>query len=459
MVLVDRQVCAYCGGCVSVCPVGALALAETRLVVSGDCIDCGDCISACPVGALRLDEGACEPDTPSWPAGEITIVRRRYDLVVIGAGPGGATAARTAAQAGLSVLLLEKRQEVGSPVRCAEGVGRDGLLPFIEPDPRWIAAEISQAEITLITGDETETRRASGGHGYVLERRVFDRVLAERAAAAGAEVRVKSAATGLLIEEGRVCGVKIQAPTFAGGGDVAVEAQVLIAADGVESQVGRWAGLYGSFPLRDAMVCVQYLLAGIAIDPTCTCYTIGHEVAPGGYAWVFPKGEGKANVGLGVQADLWQQAVGSVSVGVEGSDRVGTGTVLEFLLRFIEARPSLAQGYPVTLVVGNVPVAPSPARLVTDGLMLVGDAARQVDPLTGGGITNAMLAGQFAAQVAAEAIASGDTSSRSLARYQDWWSRTTGRKMQRNYRLRERFSPAQRTDERFVRAFALAVAG
>jgi digeranylgeranylglycerophospholipid reductase len=91
--------------------------------------------------------------------------------------------------------------------------------------------------------------------------------------------------------------------------------------------------------------------------------------------------------------------------------------------------------------------------------MLVGDAARQVDPLTGGGITNGMLAGQFAAQVAAEAIASGDTSSRSLARYQDWWSRTTGRKMLRNYRLRERFPPAQRTDERFVRAFALAVAG
>jgi digeranylgeranylglycerophospholipid reductase len=458
MILVDRQICAYCGGCVSVCPVGALALAETRLVVSADCIDCGDCISACPVGALRLEGAAREPDARSWRAGKTAAIRRCYDVVVVGAGPGGATAARTAAQAGLSVLLLEKRQEVGSPVRCAEGVGRDGLLSFIEPDPLWIAAEISQAEITLITGDETETRRASGGHGYVLERRVFDRVLAERAAAAGAEVWVKSAATGLLMEEGRVRGVRIQSPTFSGG-EVEVEAQVVIAADGVEAQVGRWAGLYGPLSLRDTMVCVQYLLAGIAIDPTCTCYTIGHEVAPGGYAWVFPKGQGKANVGLGVQADLWQEAAVSLAMGAEGAGGVGGRTVLEFLTRFIEDRPSLAQGYPVTLIVGNVPVAPSPARLVTDGLMLVGDAARQVDPLTGGGIVNGMLAGQFAAQVAAEAIASGDTSSRSLARYQDWWSRTTGRKMLRNYRLRERFPPAQRTDERFVRAFALAVAG
>jgi digeranylgeranylglycerophospholipid reductase len=357
------------------------------------------------------------------------------------------------------VLLLEKRQEVGSPVRCAEGVGRDGLLPFVEPDPLWIAAEINQAEITRITGDETETRRASGGHGYVLERRVFDRVLAERAAAAGAEVRVKTAATGLLIENGQVRGVRIQPSTFSGGGEKEIEAQIVIAADGVEAQVGRWAGLYGPLALRDMMVCAQYLLAGMAIDPTCTYYTIGHGVAPGGYAWVFPKGEGKANVGLGVQADLWQEAAGSLSAGDEGSGRVGGRTVVEFLTRFIEARPHLAQGYPVTLVVGNVPVAPSPAHLVTDGLMLVGDAARQVDPLTGGGIINGMLAGQFAAQVAAEAIATGDTSSRSLARYQDWWSRTTGRKMLRNYRLRERFPPAQRTDERFVRAFALAVAG
>jgi len=184
MIIVDRDRCCYCGGCVSVCPVDALTLAETRLLVTAECTECGQCVSACPVGALRLEERKG--------VGRRAPVRRRYDLVVVGAGPGGSMAAKTAAEAGLSVLLLEKRQEIGSPVRCAEGVGRDQLIAFIEPDPRCIAAEVNKAEITTIAGGEKETLRATDGHGYILERRVFDRVLAERAAKAGAEVRVKT---------------------------------------------------------------------------------------------------------------------------------------------------------------------------------------------------------------------------------------------------------------------------
>ena len=101
----------------------------------------------------------------------------------------------------------------------------------------------------------------------------------------------------------------------------------------------------------------------------------------------------------------------------------------------------------------------SPAPMVTDGLMLVGDAARQVDPLTGGGIVNAMTAGRMAAEVAAAALAAGDTSAGFLGRYEERWNRGVGRKMRRNYRLREKFPPGERTDERFVRAFALAVGG
>ncbi len=431
LVILDTYRCTYCGGCISVCPVEALALAETRLVISDACIDCANCVIACPVGALQ-SEGAEH-------ARNQVGFQCRYDLVVVGAGPGGSMAARVAAQAGLAVLLLEKRQEIGSPVRCAEGVGHDPLIAFVEPDRRWIAAEVNQTEITAIADNTTRTMRAAGGRGYILERRVFDRVLAERAAQAGAEVRVKTAVTGLLMEEGRVYGVRIQRGDFFGSaGQVEVQARVVIAADGVEAQVGRWAGLDVQLPLQNTMVCAQYLLAGIEIDPTCTGYTISHELAPGGYVWVFPKGNGKANVGLGVQADL------------------GKMIALDYLTRFIEARPSLAQGYPVTLVAGNVPVALSPARMVTDGLMLVGDAARQVDPLTGGGIINAMTAGQLAAQVAVDAIAAGDTSAGFLSRYEERWNQSLGRKMQRNYRLRERFPPAQRMDERFVKAFVLA---
>jgi digeranylgeranylglycerophospholipid reductase len=457
MVIVDRDRCAYCGGCISVCPVEALTLAETRLLVDESCIDCGDCVAACPVGALYPEAHPfARPQEP---------IRRYYDIVIVGAGPGGATAACVAAQAGSSVLLLEKRQEIGSPVRCAEGVGHDQLRPFIEPNPLWVAAEINKAEITCVVGDETRTLRAAGGRGYVLERRVFDRVLAERAARAGAEVRVKTAVTGLVVEDGHVRGVQIRrGDFFSAAGPVTVSARVVIAADGVEAQVGRWAGLDTQLPLADTMVCAQYLLAGIEIDPTCTCYSIGHALAPGGYVWVFPKGEGKANVGLGIQADLAppveslaQQPDGMMASDGGTAERQGEGTALAYLNRFVEAQPCLAQGYPVTLVAGNVPVALPPARMVTDGLMLVGDAARQVDPLTGGGIINAMTAGRIAAQVAVDAISTGDTSAGFLTRYEKEWGRSVGRKMQRNYRLRAKFPSERRTDERFVQAFALAI--
>jgi digeranylgeranylglycerophospholipid reductase len=132
----------------------------------------------------------------------------RYDLIVVGAGPAGSTAAWQAAELGLSVLLLEKRQEIGSPVRCAEGVPHEALTGFLEPDPLWISARVDRAQIVARIDGRVAQRWTGGGDlGYVLERRIFDRALAERAARRGAQVWVKTAAIGLLTERGAVRGV------------------------------------------------------------------------------------------------------------------------------------------------------------------------------------------------------------------------------------------------------------
>lgn len=432
VIKVEHRRCAYCGGCVSVCPVDAIDLVETRLAIRESCIDCGLCVAACPVGALGEHElGSAQP------AG--LHVAARYDVIVVGAGPAGSIAARTAARRGLSVLLLEKRQEIGSPVRCAEGVPSESLAEFLEPSDAWISSRVNKAQIVASVGAQVVERwEGGGGSGLVLERRVFDRALAERAAEAGADVRVKSQVTGLLFENGSVAGVVARLQDRS---QVQIQAGVVIAADGVESRVGTWAGLDTQLPLEDTMVCAQYLLAGIDWDPACLGYWIDETIAPGGYAWVFPKGEGRANVGLGMQANL------------------ASSPALTCLNQFVERERSLSTGSPVTLIVGNVPVAMPCSQPVTDGLMVVGDAGRQVDPLTGGGIINGMTAGKLAAETAVEALERGDTSARALAVYQERADRALGRRLARNYRLRRRFPVERRADHGFVRLFAVAAAG
>lgn len=428
-VQVNRRQCAACGCCVGLCPVGALSLDEFHLHVEPTCNECGICVAACPTGALSL--GQESHALISRP------LRARYDLIVVGAGPAGSMAAWTAAKAGVSVLLLEKRQEIGSPVRCAEGVGRSALQAILEPQPRWIAATVSRAEIIAMTEDKPLRLFNQGSEGYVLERRVFDRELAEQAAIAGAEVRVKCPVVGLLMEGQRVVGVRARLDDI----DHEIEAAVVIGADGVESWVGRWAGLTGPLPAHEYMTCAQYLLAGVDIDPHCLQFWVLDHEAPGGYVWAFPKGDGKANVGLGIQADMAQEPP------------------LAVLNRFIESQPALARGSAVTLITGGVPVTSMPARLVGDGVMLVGDAARQVDPLTGGGIISAMIAGRLAGQVAAEAIEAGAPDAAHLSSYEQAWNHTLGRRLARNYRLRQRFPPAQRASRDFLRVFAVAISG
>jgi digeranylgeranylglycerophospholipid reductase len=370
-------------------------------------------------------------------------LKDRYDVVVVGAGPAGSMAAWEMAAGGLDVLLLEKRQEIGSPVRCAEGITRQALARFIAPDPAWICAEVGGASISTVRDgrEQTWVPEAPGdtapdsGVGYILERRVFDRVLAEQAARAGARVLVKTAAVGLLREGKRVVGVRVAGPW----GSREIVARVVVGADGVESRIGFWAGLDTTLPLRDLMSCAQFLMAGVDIDPHCTYYYLDRELAPGGYVWIFPKGKGRANVGLGVQADI---------------------TLIppvELLTRFVQGHPFLARGSVVTLISGGVPVALPPAPLVTDGCVLVGDAARQVDPLTGGGIANGMAAGRLAGRVIAEAVEAGNVSQAALRSYEQAWADDIGREMARNYRLRARFPPEQRTDERFMHLFALSI--
>src|SRR5512139_1692405 len=260
-------------------------------------------------------------------------LRENYDVVVVGAGPAGSIAARTIAQAGYAVLLVEKRQEIGAPVRCAEGVSRAGLEKFVSIDPKWICAQIHGYRFHAPDGASFTVE--PDDVGYILERKIFDRDLANMAAHAGAHVLAKTAARNVLCHEnGAIAGVQLSA---APKGDVSVQSKIVIGADGVESQVGRWAGLDTVPRLRDMCSAVQYLMAGLDIDEDVCDFYFGTQIAPGGYLWIFPKGQGMANVGIGIAGNR--------------ADKI---TAQAYLDRFIEA--NFPAGSILGVVAGGVPL-------------------------------------------------------------------------------------------------------
>jgi len=331
-----------------------------------------------------------------------------YDVLVIGAGPAGSIAAKTAAEKGLDVLLIEKRQEIGDPVRCAEGVSKQYLKKHVEIDKKWICADLKGSRIYAPDGTKIEMAEeiAGGEVGYVLERKIFDRALAEKAAKAGAEVRVKTRATGLIIEDDFVKGARLVHL----GKESDVRARIVIGADGVESKVGRWAGIDTSLKPVDIETCAQYMVAGVDINQEYCEFYIGNDIAPGGYIWIFPKGEGKANIGIGI--------LGS---------KMGKfkPRPVDYLNTFLEKKFPNARI--VEMIFGGVPVSGSIPKTSTNGLMLIGDAARQSDPVTGGGILNAMDAGKLAGEAAFAAISAGDVSLGKLEEvYEKQWRATTG---------------------------------
>lgn len=337
-----------------------------------------------------------------------------YDVVVVGAGPAGSVAAQGFAERGFDVALLEKRQEVGCPVRCAEGVGKE-VEEFVDPDPAFIRGEVDGAMI--YSPDMTEVEMgpevAGGEVGYVLERKIFDRELAENAARAGAEVHVQTRADGMEREDGVW---KIDATRSSRG--VTYEAPLVIGADGVETYVGRWAGIDTVLPLRENMSCAQYLVTNLDYDHRYTHFYFGEDVAPGGYAWIFPKGEDKANVGLGVQS------------------RMAEDRAIEYLDRFVD-RDLFDGSRVVERMTGGVPVSGPLEEPYADGVMLTGDAAHFSDPVTGGGIINAMRSGRIAAEVGGEALESGDVSAEALSPYGDRCMEEFGEKLEKHYTVKE----------------------
>ena len=332
-------------------------------------------------------------------------MENKFDVIIVGAGPSGSMSALTLAKEGISVLLLEKHKEIGQPVCCAEGISYTGLCNFVEVKPHWIATYVNKAMLVSPSGEKMTVNHPKAG--FILNRTIFDKELAEEAKSFGAVLKTNLQAVGLIENKNGIFSrVKVKE------NDVKKSyfAKVIIGADGVESLVGRWAGMDTYLGLGEIEAAAQYFLKDIEVDPECLEFHFGTKLAPGGYAWIFPKGKTCANVGLAVTP--------SISNG---------SNPFELLDNFVQKRFSKFSIAQTTM--GGVPSFNRKKNMVKGNVLLVGDAGRIIDSLSGAGISNALMSGQIAGEVVSEYFKSKNSSVSFLKKYEEKVLEKKGREL------------------------------
>ncbi len=304
---------------------------------------------------------------------------KKYDVIVIGAGPAGSMAARYAAEGGAKTLLLEKHESIGLPVCCAEGITDAGLRNYVEPRPEWIATYISRASLVGPSGKTITVTHENAG--FILHRDKFDNYLTQMAKDSGAEVETYSPVVSLNIRDQIIKSVVVENSSHR----VEYEADIFIAADGVESRIAMMAGIATNAELTQIDTTCQYYADNLTIDDDKVDIYIGNNIAPGGYIWVFPKSATSANIG----AAIWPP-------------RLDGKFAKNYLDDFIDNHfPGHKK---VRLTMGGLPEFKSDIPRVQGNLMLIGDAARILDSLSGAGISNAMISGKIAGETAAKSL-------------------------------------------------------
>lgn len=287
----------------------------------------------------------------------------RFDIIVVGCGPAGASAARAAALQGKEVMIVDRRRSVGVPARCAGYVPGwlRGLTGFDD------GAVLQQAEgIRLIAPDGR--RREVAAPGYILDRARFDKTLAIHALEAGADL---ANALVLRREGGRVV-------IRRNGIEATFSSESIIGADGPGSVIGRSIGT----GRQRVMATLQYEIGLRAPEGWAEYYFLGMD----GMGWFVPCGR-TAHVGVGV----WKRRARRLKSRLSG------------MMTRLSAEGRLFSDSVLSATGGLVPVNP-PGPSCTEDVLLAGDAGAMSDPFSGAGIAAAVVSGDVAGMAAAEAV-------------------------------------------------------
>jgi len=344
---------------------------------------------------------------------------RKYDVIVVGGGPGGLSAAVHMAEKGLKVKVFEKKKLLGKPVRCGEYfpvkeemarlLPRVKCIDIIDSPEDAIDSKCKSIRLVSPRGHEFEFPFEA----YILDRHVFETHLGDVARSNGADIDVGVQAHYYSEDDGGWVG-----PTR----ETADHGEIIVAADGYPSETAERAGL----PEREyagpyaVATNVEYLMTDLGVEQDVAELYMDPRYSPGGYGWIIPKGHGRANVGVGIREPYvrreWQ--------------------IRDLLTGFIEknkvASKRLKGGKTASLIGDSLPVDGPLTRTYTDRVMAVGDAAGMVMPTNGGGIQTAMITGRLAAEAAIRYFEDKTP----LSSYEEAWKDQIGAEMENSKNMR-----------------------
>jgi digeranylgeranylglycerophospholipid reductase len=329
----------------------------------------------------------------------MVMIDKSYDVIIVGAGPAGLSSAKSCAENNLKTLLVEEHPAIGTPVQCGEALAR---FVFKDLGMKPVGNEIKKIKIFSPNRRKAEIIFPEPSMFLVIDRKRFEKDLAVKIANLGVNILTKTSAIGVIKENGFIKGVVLE--RF--GEKIRVRSKIIIAADGPVSGIARKAGLKIYSEPKKFDSCAQFQMSNIKIEKSISEMYFG-KFAPGGYVWIFPKSEGFANVGIGVNGNSENKA-------------------LDYLRDFVEKDERLKNGGIIETNAGIVPVGGVVNKMVSNGLILVGDAARMVNPLTGGGMRFAFKAGEFAGRIASDAVKNNDFSEKKLSEYEKLWNKEFG---------------------------------
>ncbi len=335
---------------------------------------------------------------------EMNKMAQHYDVTIVGAGPAGSTCAQKLAKAGLRVALIDRRTKLGNPVQCGEFLPTShemlDMLPSCKRASRLVNVPSQFIEnkthiLRMVSPKNSEFQFSLRAN--ILNRADFDSSLAMTAIDLGADLLLGS----------RVIRVDNESRLVLknNGETMEITSYVVVAADGATSVVAKYLGHIFTHDPNDISPAIQFVLEGCEFDDDVTEMYFGSDISPGGYAWIIPKSDNVANVGLGIRRQFQRD----------------NAPLIKYLQRMIKKHPLVAPRCKKAKIKARVsaliPMGGPLKKTYSKSTLLVGDAAGHVMASNGGGIPTALAGGDIAADTIISYLSEGTP----LSEYEKQW--------------------------------------